>query len=448
MSILQESKVTLRLAAPLIIGQLSQMLLGVADTVMVGRLGVTPLASLTFVNSLFYLPFVFGIGVLTSISVHTSHARGAGDAPAARSSCRHGLYIALVMGVFFLGLSILLLPALGWLGQPAAVVELTKSYFVILMISIIPGLASIALKNHADALDRPWPPFWLFLGGVLLNIFLNWVMIYGNLGCPAIGMNGAAWATLISRTAILVAMFFWLVKAQDLRDWVPFRWLRKPVRADLIAHAKIGAPASFQMLCEVGAFSAAGLMMGYFGQVSMAAHQVAITCASTAFMIPLGLAMALTVRTGAVAGSGDSSRLRAVVLSGWLLATGCGVFNALLFFLIGPFLASCFTTDPAVITLTVSLLVIVGIFQLFDCLQVASSSMLRGLHVTRMPAAMVFIAYWLVGLPVAALLGWQGGMAARGVWWGLAAGLFVASIGLAPRLWLHLRQLQSRSLPR
>jgi MATE family multidrug resistance protein len=249
------------------------------------------------------------------------------------------------------------------------------------------------LKNHADALDRPWPPFWLFLGGVLLNIFLNWVMIYGNLGCPAIGMNGAAWATLISRTAILVAMFFWLVKAQDLRDWVPFRWLRKPVRADLIAHAKIGAPASFQMLCEVGAFSAAGLMMGYFGQVSMAAHQVAITCASTAFMIPLGLAMALTVRTGAVAGSGDSSRLRAVVLSGWLLATGCGVFNALLFFLIGPFLASCFTTDPAVIALTVSLLVIVGIFQLFDCLQVASSSMLRGLHVTRMPAAMVFMAY-------------------------------------------------------
>ena len=145
MSILQESKITLRLAAPLIIGQLSQMLLGVADTVMVGKLGVTPLATLTFVNSLFYLPFVFGIGVLTSISVHTSHARGAGDAPAARSSCRHGFYIALVMGVFFLGLSILMLPVLGWLGQPAALVELTKSYFVILMISIIPGLASIAL---------------------------------------------------------------------------------------------------------------------------------------------------------------------------------------------------------------------------------------------------------------------------------------------------------------
>ena len=440
MSVVTESKLTLRLALPLMIGQLSQMLLGVSDTFMVGHLGVTELASLTFVNSIFFLPFVFGIGLLTCISVHSAHARGGGDPVAARSSCRNGLYIAVAVSLLFIGVSFALLPYLDHFGQPEAVVKISRTYFAILIISLLPALASIALKNHADALNRPWPPFWIFLGGVLLNILLNWIMIYGKWGCPAMGMNGAAWATLISRVLILVALFVWLETNVSLRDWVPFTWFRKPRKVDLIAHAKIGLPASFQMLCEVGAFSAAGFMMGRFGEVSMAAHQIAITCASAAFMIPLGLAMALTVRTGAVAGAGEKDRLRAVVHSGWLLATGFGLLNAAVFFFGGQYWAAQFTADPQVITLTVSLLVIVGVFQLFDSVQVASSSMLRGLHDTRIPALMGFVAYWVIGLPFAMWLSWQWNMEARGVWWGLAMGLFAACVTLGPRLRQHLRR--------
>jgi len=440
MSLVSESKQTLRLALPLMIGQLSQMLLGVSDTFMVGHLGVTELATLTFVNSIFFLPFVFSIGLLTSISVHSSHARGGGDPVAARSSCRNGLYISVAVSVLFIGLALAMLPFLDRFGQPAAVVEISGTYFTILMISLLPALASIALKNHADALDRPWPPFWIFLGGVLLNIFLNWIMIYGKWGCPAMGMNGAAWATLISRLLILIALFVWLETNVSLRDWVPFTWFRKPLKTDLLAHAKIGLPASFQMLCEVGAFSAAGFMMGRFGEISMAAHQIAITCASAAFMIPLGLAMALTVRTGAVAGAGETERLRAVVHSGWVLATAFGLLNAAAFFFGGSYWAGQFTDDPQVITLAVSLLVIVGVFQLFDSVQVASSSMLRGLHDTRVPAVMGFVAYWVIGLPVAMLLSWHWHMEARGVWWGLAAGLFVACVTLGPRLRQHLHR--------
>ena len=440
MSIVSESKVTLRLALPLMIGQLSQMLLGVADTFMIGHLGVTELATLTFVNSIFFLPFVFSIGLLTCISVHSAHARGAGDPVAARSSFRNGLYISVAVGLLFIALSLALLPYLSYFGQPAAVVEISGTYFTILMISLLPALASLALKNHADALDRPWPPFWIFLGGVLLNIFLNWIMIYGKWGCPEMGMNGAAWATLISRVLILVALFVWLETNVSLRDWVPFTWFRKPLKADLVAHARIGLPASFQMLCEVGAFSAAGFMMGRFGEVSMAAHQIAITCASAAFMIPLGLAMALTVRTGAVAGAGEHDRLRAVVHSGWILATGFGLLNAAAFFFGGSYWAGQFTDNADVIALAVSLLVIVSVFQLFDSVQVASSSMLRGLHDTRIPALMGFVAYWIIGLPVAMLLSWQWQMEARGVWWGLAAGLVVACVTLGPRLRQHLRK--------
>ncbi len=435
MNLLHESHLTLRLALPLMIGQLSQMLLGVADTVMVGHLGVTELAALTFANSLFHVPFVFGIGLLTGISVSTSNSRGADDAVGARGSCRHGLYLATALGLVLFGISWFISLHLDFFGQPPAVTASTPVFFRIVMASVIPALASIALKNHADALNRPWPPFWIFLGGVALNIGLNWVMIHGKLGCPALGFEGAAWATLISRTAILIAMFVWLLRAKGLREWVPYRWFRKPDFADLKRLLAVGLPASLQMACEVSAFSLAGLIMGRFGPEVMAAHQIAITLAATAFMIPLGLSMALTVRIGEANGAGEFARLRPIAVSGWLLAAVYSLFAAGVFLIFGKFLASLFIKEPGVIVLTGSLLVIVGIFQLFDSLQVASSAMLRGLHDARVPALMGFAAYWLVGLPVGAGLGFGFHLGAIGVWWGLAAGLFVASITLGPRLW-------------
>jgi multidrug resistance protein, MATE family len=435
MNLLHESRLTLRLALPLMIGQLSQMLLGVADTVMVGHLGVTELAALTFANSLFHIPFVFGIGLLTGISVSTSNSRGANDAQAARGSCRHGLYLSIVLGMLLFGVSWLVSRHLDFFGQPADVTAKTPVYFQIIMASLVPALASIALKNHADALNRPWPPFWIFLGGVVLNVGLNWVMIHGKLGCPELGFEGAAWATLISRTAIVLAMFVWLVNARDLREWVPYRWFRKPAFPDVKRLLAVGLPASIQMVCEVTAFSLAGLIMGRFGQNAMAAHQIAITLAATAFMIPLGLSMALTVQIGEAHGAGESARLRPIVVSGWLLAAIYSLLAAGVFLLGGKFLASLFIDAPEVIALAASLLVIVGIFQLFDSLQVASSAMLRGLRDAKVPAVMGFVAYWMVGLPVGAGLAFGFHLGPTGVWWGLAAGLCIASITLGPRLW-------------
>lgn len=435
MHLFHESRLTLRLAVPLMIGQLSQMLLGVADTVMVGRLGVTELAALTFASSLFHVPFIFGIGVLTAISVATSNSRGANDPSGARGSCRHGIYLATVLGGLLFGISWLVSTRLGWFGQPNEVSGRTTVYFRILMASMIPGLASIALKNHADALNRPWPPFWIFLGGVALNIGLNWLMIFGKLGFPALGFEGAAWATLIARVAILAAMMFWLLRAPSLREWMPRRWLRKPDFSDIKRLLGFGMPASVQMLCEVSAFSVAGLMMGRFSPLAMASHQIAITLAATAFMIPLGLSMALTVRIGEARGANKTERLRPVAISGWLLVTAYAMLGATFFLVSGRWLASLFTDDPAAINLTASLLVIVGVFQIFDGLQVASSAMLRGMHDARIPAIIGFVSYWIIGLPVSAGLAFGYHLGARGVWWGLAAGLFVACVTLGPRLW-------------
>jgi multidrug resistance protein, MATE family len=439
MALLHESRLTLRLAFPLMIGQLSQMLLGVADTLMVGHLGVTELAALTLVNSLVYIPFVFGIGLLTGVSVFTSNSQGANDCAGARGSCRHGLYLGLALGLILFGIGWLVSLQLAHLGQPTAVAARATHFFRIIMASLIPALAAMALKNHADALQRPWPPFWIFLGGVVLNVGLNWVMIHGKFRCPALGMEGAAWATLISRTCILAAMILWLLRAKGLREWVPYRWFRTPDFTDIRRLLSVGFPASLQMLCEVSAFSMAGLIMGRFGQSAMAAHQIAITLAGTAFMIPLGLSMALTVQIGRADGAGEQSRLRPIILSGWILAAGYSLVAAGVFLIFGKFLASRFIHVPEVISLASSLLVVVGVFQLVDSIQVASSAMLRGLQDARVPAVMGFTAYWLVGLPVAAGLAFVLKMAALGVWWGLAVGLFIACITLAPRLWSRTR---------
>ncbi|MES2658918.1 MAG: MATE family efflux transporter [Verrucomicrobiota bacterium] len=435
MTFAHESRLTLRLAFPLMIGQLSQMLLGVADTVMVGHLGVTQLAALTFANSLFHVPFVFGIGLLTGISVLTSNSRGANDPSGARGSCRHGIYLATALGVLLFAISWIVSMNLEIFGQPPEVAERSTVFFRVLMASMIPALASIALKNHADALERPWPPFWIFLGGVGLNVGLNWVMIYGKFGCPELGFEGAAWATLISRIAILAGMILWLLNTKGLREWMPGRWFRTPDFAHLRRLLAVGLPASLQMACEVSAFSLAGLIMGHFGQVAMAAHQIAITLAATAFMIPLGLSMALTVRMGEAYGAGDFKRLRPVAISGWSLGAGYALLAAAGFLVFGKSLAALFISDPEVIALTASLLVIVGVFQLFDSLQVVSSAMLRGVRDARIPAVMGFVSYWLVGLPVAAALAYGFHLAATGVWWGLATGLLVASITLGSRLW-------------
>lgn len=435
MSLLTESRLTLKLAFPLIIGQVSQMLLGVADTMMIGRLGVTEMAVLTFANALFFVPFIFGVGVLTSVSVFTAGAKGAGDEAAGRASCRHGMYVATLLSVVLFLLLTVISFNLGGFGQPPEVVEKTGGFFRIIMASMVPALMSMALKNHADALDRPWPPFWIFLAGVVLNVFLNWVMIFGKFGCPALGLEGAAWATFIARTAILVAMFVWLYRGKGMREWTPFHWFKAPVLSEIRRFLGIGFPASLQMVCEVAAFSAAGLMMGQFGETAMAAHQVALMCASTAFMVPLGLSMALSVRIGAANGAGQVHRLRKIAVSGWWIGGGWAAVSAAFFFYYGTWVSTLFIDEAPVIALSAKILIVVGVFQLFDSLQIGSVAMLRGLHDARMPALIGFVAYWMVGIPVAVLFSVKFGFGAVGVWWGLATGLFIASITLGPRLW-------------
>ena len=296
--ILREGRLTAALALPLAAGQLSQMLIALSDTLMVGRLGVLPLAAATFANNVLYLPFIFGLGFTTAVSIRVSQARGAGDQTAARAALRHGFYLALVIG----GLTMLAVwgiqPFLGLFRQEPEIVQAVPRYFLLIAASMIPALATMAVKSHADALNKPWVPLWILLGGAALNVFFNWVFIYGKLGAPRLGLDGSGVATLLARCAILAVMLWWSMRARSVRDWVPTHWFRRLEWDAIRDLVRLGIPTSVQLLAEVSAFVMATLLIGTLGPAALASHQVAMTCAAMIFMVPLGVSMALTVRMG------------------------------------------------------------------------------------------------------------------------------------------------------
>jgi MATE family multidrug resistance protein len=432
-AILRESRATLLLAIPITIGQLSQMLMGITDSVMVGRIGTVSLAASAFGAGVFNVFFIVGVGLLAPVAVFASRSRGAGRHDEAGEYLRHGLLLALLSGAVGVGLILFIGAHLGWFHQPPEVLATVNPFFILIGLSLVPVLAYLALRQFAEAMGRPWVPVVIMLIGVALNILLNWIFIYGHWGAPELGLTGSGVATLASRLLTSAAIFAWLRIDPAIRPSWPRRWLAPISAGRLRRMLGIGLPAAGGLLFEGGAFSAATVMMGWLGARALAAHQIAISCAALTFMFPLGLSIAVGMRVSAAVGSAEHPRLRPI----WLGAAGLGAMSAaavtVVFLTLGRRIASGFIGDPVVVATAVRLLVVAAIFQLFDGAQVINSGALRGLGDVRIPAAITFVAYWLIALPLGYLLGIRGGVGPTGIWIGLAAGLAVAGILLGLR---------------
>jgi multidrug resistance protein, MATE family len=430
-----ELRGTLVLAVPIMAGFVGQMLMGITDTVMVGRVGTIPLAASAFAHNLYHLPMVAGFGLLSAVGVQVSQAYGAGRRSAAGEALRHGLVVAVGMGLV-MGLFIWLTRAhYGWLRQPPEVLAEAQTYLLLVGWSMLPALVSHAIKLFSDSLTRVWPPMFILLGGVLLNIGLNWVLIFGKLGFPALGLAGAGWATLISRGATMVGLGVYLMRSPGMGVWLPACW-RVPLRRVNLAELwRLGAPVAAQHLLEVGAFVFAAFMMGWIGAEALAAHQIALTCAATSFMFALGLGMAVSIRVGHAWGAQLRGRLRRVGFTG-LGMTGVMMAGFGIFFMVGArVIAGWFTPAREVVGLAAGLLLVAAMFQVFDGLQVVALCALRGMSDVRVPALIAAIAYWGVALPLGYVLGFVMGWGAVGVWVGLAAGLGTAAGVLMWRFW-------------
>lgn len=432
--LLAENRRTLALAVPIMAGHIGQMLMGLIDTVMVARLGVVPLGACAFANTLLSIPLVFGFGVLSAVSVRAAHAHGSGNRGDARPVVRGGFLLALVLGLLVGLLAHVTLPFIAVFGQPEAVNASVGGYFIICAWSAIPVFFTTVSKNYCEAFVRPWPPFWIMIAGVALNALLNWLLIFGNLGFPAMGLEGAAIATLIARVLTAVGVWGYPAFSKSLRDGWPVGHLLADSFRPAKALVQIGLPVGTMHFFEVSGFAIGSLMMGWIGLVPLAAHQIAITCAATTFMVPLGLSQALCVRVGHARGAGRIESARPIVFGGIGLAVAIMSVFALVFVFGGRAIASVFVADPAVIALSAQLLLLAAVFQVFDGIQIVSSGALRGLEDTRVPMLLCILSYWVVVFPVSYIAAFFMGWGAWGVWLGFVVGLGFAAAVLFARV--------------
>jgi len=430
----REARITLRLALPIIVGQVSQMLMGVTDSIMIGHLGAVPLAASAFASGVFSVFFVVGLGLLLPVAVLVSREHGAGDDQAGARWLQHGVVLAVLASLAELALMLGLIAGFHRLGQPPEVLAAVNPFYALISASILPALVFQVFRQFAEALGRPWVPMFIMLGGVALNVVLNWIFIYGHFGAPELGLTGAGWATLISRVVVLIVIVVWLRRAITFRGMWPESWsvgLRFARFAEML---RIGVPAAVMLFFEVGAFMMAALMMGWISAQALAAHQIALSCAGFMFMFPLGISMAVGMRVGKAVGEGRRELLRPIAGGGLAIAVAIMSVSAVGFAVAGPWLAGGFVKDdPGVVALAAQLLVVAAIFQLFDGAQVIGSGALRGLADVRVPAVISFVAYWLLAIPGGYVLGLHTRLGAVGVWIGLAAGLAIAAVLLAKR---------------
>lgn len=408
------------------------MLLGVVDTLMVGRVSPVDLAAVALGNLYFFLVAVFGMGVLFALDPLVAQAFGAGDEEAIARSVQRGVLLAMVLAV---GAGLALLPAgpiLRWAGQPAEVIPIAASYAHVAILGIAPFYLFVVFRQTLQAFGRVRAIVWILVAANVANVALNWVLVYGNLGAPRLGAVGSSWASSITRIGMaggLVAVAWPIVRGY-LRPW----------RADVLAPGpmrrmlRLGVPIGAQVFLEFSAFGIAGLMAGRVGTVAVAGHQVALSLASFTFMMPMGIGQATAVLVGRAVGRGDSDAARRAAAGGLLAGVGIMVVTAAVFLAAPGPLSGLFSTDVAVVALAASLLPIAGVFQVVDGIQVVAAAVLRGIGDTRVPMVINFAGFYAVALPLGALLAFRFGAGARGIWWGLATGLGVVAVLLAGRV--------------
>ncbi len=432
----------LDLALPVVVVQVGLMLMGVVDSVMVGRVSAAALAGVALGNVYFFAFAIFGVGVVMALDPVVAQAVGARDEPAIARAVQRGLLLSLLLTVpasvplLFAG------PLLTLLGQPADAVPIAHGYVLRMIPGVFPFFAFIVFRQTLQAMGRLRPIVWLTVLANLLNTLLDWTMVYGHWGMPAMGANGAAWATTISRWAMVLGLLAvaWPDLHGHLRALHPEVFRTAPLRRMLA----IGAPIGIHMQLEFGVFGGVGLLMGRLGTDAVAAHQIALNLASLTFMVPLGVSAAATVLVGRAVGQGRPRQVRAAAWAALMVGVAFMCCTALVFTSVPTLLAQLYSNDAAVVALAATLLPIAGVFQVFDGLQAVSAGVLRGIADTRYPMLIGLVGFWLVGLPISLWLAFPMGLGPQGLWWGLVAGL----AAVASLLVLRVRHRLSRDVAR
>ena len=429
------------LAVPVVLAELAWITMGIVDTLMVGPLGAEAIGAVGIGSSIFMGICVFAMGLLLGLDTLVSQSYGAGRLEDCHRWLVHGIALSLALTVPVSGIMYFLAATLHLWGLDPAVLDLSRDYFRIVSLSLLPLLLYASFRRYLQATGSVRPIMIALVLANVVNAFFNWLLIFGKFGLPALGVKGSAWSTVLAR----VFMALWLMLAIVYREWGRSPGLfHTTLRIDLAWMRRLyalGFPAAMQITLEVGVFAAATALAGRLAPSALAAHQIALNMAAFTFMVPYGISSAGAVRVGHALGRAD---LPGAGRAGWtalLFGAAFMTAAAIVFITCGHLLIGAFTRDPNVIRAGVSLLAIAAVFQLFDGVQGVATGILRGLGDTRTPMMWNLAGHWLIGLPLGYALCFAAGLGVRGLWWGLSVGLIICGTAL-----LAIWQQRIRSL--
>lgn len=443
----REVRATARLALPLVAAQVLAMSMGVVDTLLAGNLGTEVLAAVTIGTQLWVLAMLLIFGLLLALTPIAAQLDGADRRDAVGTVFRQGLWLALATGIA-LGLGLrAAIPLLSWIGvDPAIVPEAAR--FVEAISWGMPALAlTVACAKLSDGLSMTRPSMYFNALALVILLPVAWVLMYGRFGFPRLGAAGAGWAHAIALWIQAAAFLAYLARRTRYREaglFTRFEWPKLAVQGDLL---RTGAPMALALFMEGSLFVLVALLVGRLGEIPTGAHAIALNVASLTFMLPLGIALATTVRVGNAVGRRDPAGIVSAVTGGLVLVLATQALSVTLMVVLPGPIAGLYSSDTAVLSLAVTLLAFAAIFQFSDGIQTLAAGALRGLNDTAVPALITIVAYWGVGLPVSWWLGFEAGLGAPGLWIGLIAGLSAAALLLSLRFWRRTRQFLAFGIP-
>lgn len=442
-----EARETMKLAFPLIFTQVAQMAIMTTDVIMLGRVGEQALASSALGITVFFFCWLIGAGPVAAVAPMIAHILGAspGNRAGVRAVVRMGFWSVVIVSLPLMALMFFTAPVMTLLGQKAELAQGAGQFTSALAIGLPFSLFYQVLRNFSTALGRPRAALWVMVMGIGFNFAGDYALIFGHYGLPKLGLTGAAIASASSYIFQFVALLAIVQQTPKLRTYRIFRRVFRPDWEKLAEVFRLGMPIGLTMMFEAMLFNSATLMMGTFGTATVAAHQISMNVPSNTFMVPLGIAMAATIRVGLAAGAGDREAVRragytALAIAVLFMATTSVVLAlfprqiALLYF------ASDTGHSAEAIALATVFLRVAAAFQIFDGLQVVAALSLRGLKDARAPMWIAGGSYWLAGFPVCLLLGFGLHMKGLGIWIGLAFALLVAAVTMVWRFWYLSRE--------
>jgi MATE family multidrug resistance protein len=425
------------LAMPVMLAQAGQMIVVLADNLMVGQLGTVPLAAVSFANTVFLVGMVFGLGMANGLTPLVGKAYGGGNKQLAASWFKQGLYGFQAAGLLLTLILWLVSYLMPFMGQPTDVVEAGLPYYRVLVVSMIPFILFFTFKQFAEGLGNTRIAMVITVSANILNIFLNYIWIFGKFGFPAMGVMGAGYATLTARMA-MPQLFMWVYFKFDF-----FRYYRRHIGETKFSWSKslhlmrLGLPIGGQYFVEILSFSLGSIMMGWLGAAALAAHQIVLSLAGFTFMVAQGIAAATTVKVSQFVGQGRTDALRNTTFASLHLVLIFMGSGALLFVIFRNIIPALFIDSFEVITIASGMMIVAAAFQLFDGLQVTMLGALRGLEDVSLPFGMLLVAYFVLALPVGYLFAFDFNAGPIGIWYGYLIGLSSISIFLLLRFrWL------------